>query len=106
MTIMDVERVKELIAEHQEDIRTIKTRNERLDYIINLLDESYPDIPIAIALLGPITMLPAPAEHIEIQKIIQALRYIQSVNDNVCVQGLNGGQDLAEIIEYIQHIIS
>ena len=54
MTIMDVEWVKELIAGHQEDIRTIKTRNERLDYIINLLDESYPDIPITIALLGPI----------------------------------------------------
>ena len=103
---MDIARVKELIVGHQEDIRTIKTRNERLDYIINLLEESYPDVPIATALLGPITMLPAPAEHIETQKIIEALRYIQSLNGNVYVQGLNGGQDLAEIIEYIQHFIS
>ena len=103
---MDVARVKKLIIDHQEDILSIQTKNERLEYVIKLLEDSFPEVPIATAFLGPITMLPAPAEHIEMQKIVQALLYIQSVNDKVYVQADNGGQDLAEIIEYIQHFIS
>ena len=95
---MDVAMVKRIIVEHQEDILTIQTKNERLEYIIKLLEDSFPEVPIATALMGPITMLPAPAEHIEMQKIVQALRYIQSVNDKVYVQADNGGQDLVEII--------
>ena len=103
---MDVAMVKRIIVEHQEDILTIQTKNERLEYIIKLLEDSFPEVPIATALMGPITMLPAPAEHIEMQNIVQALRYIQSVNDKVYVQADNGGQDLVEIIEFVQHFIS
>lgn len=103
---MDVAMVKRIIVEHQEDILTIQTRNERLEYIIKLLEDSFPEVPIATALMGPITMLPAPAEHIEMQKIVQVLRYIQSVNDKVYVQADNGGQDLVEIIEFVQHFVS
>lgn len=103
---MDVAMVKRIIVEHQEDILTIQTKNERLEYIIKLLEDSFPEVPIATALMGPITMLPAPAEHIEMQKIVQVLRYIQSVNDKVYVQADNGGQDLVEIIEFVQHFVS
>lgn len=103
---MDVARVKKLIIDHQEVILSIQTKNERLEYVIKLLEDSFPEVPIATALLGPITMLPAPAEHLEMQKIVQALRYIQAINDKVYVQEYNGGQDLVEIIEFIQHFIS
>ena len=102
---MDINEIKNIIDNHKEEILSKVSREERLDSVINIINDSFPKLSVAEAMCGSLENLSAPAKHIEAQLIISALQKMQSANSKFVVKGFNGGQDLADIVLYIQKFV-
>ena len=74
--------------------------------IIDLLEKANPDVPLRVALDGPITDFVAKANHIEIQPVLQVLRTLQTMDSDTLVLGNSVSGDVEEIVKYIQHFIN
>ena len=103
---MNTEAVKSLINEHKDDILAFKTKSERLDCVISLLERTYHPVSLNDALTGPITDFVAAANHIEIQPVLSILRKLKTMDSDALVFVNNGGEDVEEVVKYIQGLIT
>lgn len=103
---MNTEEVKSLINEHKDEILAHKTRSERLDCVIGLLERTYHPVSLNDALTGPITDFVAAANHIEIQPVLSILRKLKTMDGDALVFVNNGGTEVEEIVKYTQNLIA
>ena len=103
---MNALEVKNLLEEHKDEILAHKTRNERIDCVISLLERTYHVVSINDALKGPITDFVAAANHIEIQPVLSILRELKTMDNDALVFVNNGGEDVEEVVKYIQCLIA
>lgn len=102
---MNISEVKSLIDENKDEILAHKTRSERLDSVISLLERNYHPVSLNDALTGPITDFVAAVNHIEIQPVLSILRELKTRENDSLVFVNNGGDGDKEIVDYIQQLI-
>lgn len=103
---MNISEVKSLINEHKDEILAHKTKRERIDRVISLLESTYHEVSLNDALTGPITDFVAAANHIEIQPVLCILRELKTRENETMVFVNNGGDDVEEVVKYIQCLIA
>lgn len=103
---MSITEIQSLLDAHRDEILAGVTKADRLERVIMLLEEAYPDVPLSAALNGPITDFVAKGKHIEVQPLLDTLRALKSYNAEAIVIGNEVSKDIESIANHIQHFIA
>ena len=103
---MSLTEIQSLMDAHRDEILVGATKADRLERVIALLEQAFPDVPLSAALNGPITDFVAKGKHIEVQPLIVTLRAIKSYDADALVIGNEVSGDIETIANYIQHFIA
>ena len=103
---MELEKVKKLLGEHKEDVMSFSSKEEKLDAIISLFGRAFPAISAYSAVYGPVFNMMAVSDYSDSQTIINALMGLKNTKGEALFVGNYGGDDLAEILDYIQAFIA
>lgn len=102
---MDINKITELLDTNQHSILSLNNRAERLDAVISLIVKRFPPVSHQQAIYGPITSMTGYQDYVESQLIIEDLRKLKAYpNDVILIR--EKGDDLADIVEYINKFIS
>lgn len=103
---MNTHKIKRLLDENRETILSFSTKSERLDYIIGLFQQSFPQVSLSDALTGPITNMTAFTDHFDSHKLISYLSRLKDISGQTTIISIPGSDDYKEILIYIQNLIS
>ena len=103
---MSLTEIQSLLDAHRDEILVGTTKADKLERVIALLEQAYPDVPLSAALNGPITDFVAKGKHIEVQSLIDTLRVLKSYDADALVIGNEVSGDLEGIVNYIQNFIA
>lgn len=102
---MDVTKVKKILETNCDVVKSLSTKADKLDCIVSLFEQSFPQVSLSDALTGPITNLTAIMDNIEAQKLIGYIKQMKEISGKVIVKGFSESQDYEEIINVIQELV-
>ena len=102
---MSLTEIQSLLDAHRDEILSGTTKADRLERVIALLEQTYPDVPLSVALNGPITDFAAKSKRIEVQSLIDTLRALKSYDTDALVIGNEVSKDIESIANYIQQFV-
>lgn len=102
---MNVNNITKLLEDNREVILSYSTKSDRLDCIVNLFEQRFPQVTISDALTGPITNMTAMVDNLDAQKLIECIKRMKEIPENVIFKGFPGSQDYEAIMKYIQEFI-
>ena len=70
---MSLTEIQSLLDAHRDEILVGATKADRLERVIALLEQAFPDVPLSAAVNGPITDFVAKGKHIEVQPLIDMI---------------------------------
>lgn len=103
---MELEKIKRLLEEHKEVVLSLPSKVERLDAIIGILGRAFPAVSVASVVRGPVFNMGTVCDYHDSQIIIDALAELRNMPGEGSFIGICGGDDLAEILDYIQTFIA
>ena len=101
---MSLTEIQSLLNAHRDEI--MNTKSDRLERVIALLEQTYPDVQLSAALNGPITDFVAKGKRIEVQPLIDTLRALKSYDADALVIGNEVSGDIETVARYIQQFIA
>lgn len=102
---MNVNKITRLLEENRDTILSYSTKSDRLDCIVNLFEQRFPQVTLSDALTGPITNMTALMDNMEVQKLIGYIKQMKEIPGEVTIIGFPGSQDYEAIIKYIQEFV-
>lgn len=102
---MSLTEIQSLLDAHRDEILSGTTKADRLERVIALLEQTYPDVPLSVALNDPITDFAAKSKRIEVQSLIDTLRALKSYDTDALVIGNEVSKDIESIANYIQQFV-
>lgn len=103
---MSLTEIQTLLDAHRDEILSGATKADRLESVITLLGQAYPNVPLSAALNGPITDFVAKGNHIEVQPLIDTLRVLKTYDADALAIGNEVSGDLEKIVNHIQIFIT
>ena len=103
---MDVNKIKNLLETNRDVIISLPTKADKLDRIITLFEQTFPQVTLSDALNGPITNMTAMMDNVESQKLIGYIKQMKEISGEATIIGFSGSQDYEIIMKYIQEFVS
>lgn len=102
---MNIHKITKLLEDNRESILSYSTKSDRLDCIVNLFEQRFPQVTLSDAITGPITNMTALMDNMEVQKLIGYIKQMKEIPGEVTIIGFPGSQDYEAIIKYIQEFV-
>ena len=102
---MNIHKITKLLEDNRESILSYSTKSDRLDCIVNLFEQRFPQVTLSDAITGPITNMTALMDNMEVQKLIGYIKQMKEIPGEVNIIGFPGSQDYEAIIKYIQEFV-
>lgn len=102
---MDVNKIRSLLETNRDVIISLPTKADKLDCIVNLFEQTFPQLTLSDALTGPVTNMTALMDNMEVQKLIGYIKQMREIPGEVTIIGFPGSQDYEAIIKYIQEFV-